>query len=65
MIYLLADTLDVSPPLRSFDVTRHYGGRECVSANALTEVAVRVLLITLRYCASLVTSNFSILFVRT
>ena len=55
MIYLLADTPDVSPPLWSFDVTRHYGGRECVSGNALIEVLVRVLLITLKYCASVVT----------
>ena len=47
---LFADTPDVSLPLPSFDVTRNYGGRECVSGNALIKVLVRVLLIALKYC---------------
>jgi hypothetical protein len=59
--YLFADTPDVSPPLQSFDVTRNYGGRECVSVNALIKVLVSAFLITLKYCASMIMGTYSIL----
>ena len=65
VIYLFADTPDVSPPLQSFDVIRNYGGRECVSGNALIKVLVRVVLITLKYCASVITVTFSMLCIKT
>jgi hypothetical protein len=63
VICLFTDTPDVSP--QSFDVTRNYGGRECVSGNALIKVLVRVLLITVKYCALVIMVTFSILYVMT